>query len=555
MNMAVKAGAPPRDYADLHDLIRTLDDAGLLITVDIPINKDTELHPLVRWQFRGGLPADERKVWLFTNLTDAKGKKYDMPVLVGFLGSSPRVYSTGLGCSIEDSIDLWARALAEPIPPRVVDDAPCQEVVIEGEALDVPGQGLDGLPVPNSTPGWDNAPYLTALGYLTRDPETGVQNLGCYRAQVKAPRRLGMNTSTENRSGGYQHWLKYRERGEKMPCAYIIGGPPSVAYTGIWKMPEDQDELAVAGGLVGAPINVVRARTVDLLVPAEAEIVVEGFVDTEYLEPEAPFGESHGYVNPQEYNAVMEVTAITRRKDAVFTSYLSQLHPNETTSIRAVVQEVNYLEFLRGHLGIRGVIRVATHQPLTGNRRVLFVVLERDVPRTEVWRALYGMISQQASTGKIIIAVNDDIDPKNLDAVMWAMAFRASPHLDFEIVKHRVPGHGPSGAVQGGEDSALLVDATLKRDYPPIALPKREYMERAKDIWENQLGLGKIIPEAPWFGYALGDWPEELTREAERAVAGDYWETGRLQAQRRRNDVAMNTEVRDVPDPPGETSK
>ena len=127
-----------------------------------------------------------------------------------------------------------------------------------------------------------------------------------------------------------------------MPCAYIIGGPPAVAYGGIWKMPEDADELAVAGGLVGAPINVVRARTVDLLVPAEAEIVIEGFVDTEYLEPEAPFGESHGYVNPQEYNAVMEVTAITRRRDAVFTSYLSQLHPNETTSIRAVVQEFNY---------------------------------------------------------------------------------------------------------------------------------------------------------------------------------------------------------------------
>ena len=119
MKTAVKAGAPPRDYADLHDLIRALDDAGLLVTVDIPINKDTELHPLVRWQFRGGMPADERKAWLFTNVTDAKGKKYDMPVLIGFLGSSPRVYSTGLDCSIEDSIDTWARALGHPIPPQL----------------------------------------------------------------------------------------------------------------------------------------------------------------------------------------------------------------------------------------------------------------------------------------------------------------------------------------------------------------------------------------------------------------------------------------------------
>jgi 4-hydroxy-3-polyprenylbenzoate decarboxylase len=135
---------------------------------------------------------------------------------------------------------------------------------------------------------------------------------------------------------------------------------------------------------------------------------------------------------------------------------------------------------------------------------------------------------------------------------MWAIAFRASPHLDMEILQHQDRGHGPSESAREGDDSALLVDATLKQDYPPVALPKRQYMERAKDIWENRLGLPKIAPEAPWFGYALGDWPEALVQEAERAVAGDYWETGRLQAQRRRNDVAMNTEVRDVPDPPEE---
>ena len=549
MNTAPDSDAPTRAYADLHDLVRKLDDEGLLITVDIAIDKDTELHPLVRWQFRGGLAPDERKAWLFTNVTDAKGKKYDMPVLVGFLGSSPRVYAAGLGYPLDESIAAWERALAAPIAPVEVMDAPCHELVITGTDLNHPGNGLDGLPVPNSTPGWDNAPYLTALGYLTRDPDTGIQNLGCYRAQVKAPRRLGMNTSTESRAGGYFHWLKYKERGEPMPAAYIIGGPPAVAYAGIWKMPEDTDELAVAGGLVSAAINLVQAKTVDLLVPAEAEIVIEGFVDTDYLEPEAPFGESHGYVNRQEYNAVMEVTAITRRKNAIFTSYLSQLHPNETTAIRALVQEFNYVHYLRGQLGIKGVIRIVTHQPLTGNRRVLFVVLERSVPRTEVWRALYGMVSQQRNTGKIIIAVNDDIEPENLDSVLWAISFRASPHLDMKILKHQDRGHGPSSSVRNAADSALLVDATLKQDFPPVALPRREFMERAQEIWENQLGLETIKPEAPWFGYELGDWPEALVREAGRAVAGDYWETGRLNTQRRRKDVAMNTEVRDVPEP------
>ena len=165
--------ASARAYPDLHDLIDRLDAAGLLVRVDIAINKDTELHPLVRWQFRGGFAEADRKAFLFTNVTDAKGAKYDMPVLIGFLGSSPKVYEAGLGCSVAQSIETWSRALANPIAPREVTDAPCQQVVIEGAALNVPGQGLDGLPVPNSTPGWDNAPYLTALGYLTRDPETG----------------------------------------------------------------------------------------------------------------------------------------------------------------------------------------------------------------------------------------------------------------------------------------------------------------------------------------------------------------------------------------------
>src|SRR5262249_53446847 len=156
--------------------------------------------------------------------------------------------------------------------------------------------------------GWDNAPYLSAGHYITRDPDTGIQNIGNYRGQLKAPRRLGMNPSVELRAGIYTHWLKYRKRGEKMACAVVLGRPPAISYTAVQKLPENLDEMAVAGALAGAPINVVRAKTVELLVPAEAEIVIEGLIDTEWLEAEAPFGESHGYVNLQEYNAFMEVT-------------------------------------------------------------------------------------------------------------------------------------------------------------------------------------------------------------------------------------------------------
>ncbi len=306
--------ASARGYPDLHDHVLALYRAGRLVVVDEPINKDTEMHPLVRWQYRGGIPEAERKAFLFTQPTDGKGAHYDIAVLVAGLAANPDVYRIGFGRPLDEIGDAWVKALAAPIAPRVVTDAPCQEICITGDALDKPGNGLDGLPVPISTPGFDNAPYLSAGHYITKDPDTGLQNVGNYRGQLKAPRRLGMNPSVELRAGIYAHWLKYKARGEPMPCAVVVGAPPLISYAAVQKMPETLDEIWVAGALAGAPINVVRGKTVDLLVPAEAEIVIEGFIDTEYLEPEAPFGESHGYVNLQEYNAFMNVTAITRRQ-------------------------------------------------------------------------------------------------------------------------------------------------------------------------------------------------------------------------------------------------
>src|SRR6476619_5224441 len=110
---------------------------------------------------------------------------------------------------------------------------------------------------------------------LTRDPDSGVQNMGIYRGQVKAPRRLGMNPSLELRPGIYTHWEKMKKRRQKLPAAVVLGAPPCIAFASAQKVPETLDELHVAGALVGMPINVVKAKTVDLLVPAEAEIVVE----------------------------------------------------------------------------------------------------------------------------------------------------------------------------------------------------------------------------------------------------------------------------------------
>jgi 4-hydroxy-3-polyprenylbenzoate decarboxylase len=531
-----------RGYADLHEHVLALQRAGLLIVIDEPINKDNEMHPLVRWQYRGGIAEEDRRAFLFTQPTDGKGAHYDIAVLVAGLAANPEVYRIGFGRALAEIGPAWVKALAAPVEPRVVAAAPCQEICVIGNALDATGAALDGLPVPISTPGFDNAPYLSAGHYITKDPDSGRQNVGNYRGQIKAPRRLGMNPSVELRAGIYAHWLKYKARGEPMPCAVVVGCPPLVSYAAVQKLPEDLDELAVAGGLAGAPINVVRGKTVDLLVPAEAEIVIEGLIDTEFLEPEAPFGESHGYVNLQEYNAFMNVTAITRRRNAILTSFISQVTPSESSVIRRVAMEPLYLHHLRAVLGIDAVKRVAMHEPLTSLYAVIGIQFARGAAETEIWRALNGASTLHRFAGKWIIAVDEDIDPQNADALFWAMSYRCQPQHDLVVVPHKHPGHGPRGRRDGGESAAVLVNATLKGTYAPVALPKREFMERAKAIWER-LGLPALKPESPWHGYELGYWPDELERQARMAAASDYFALGRETSNQRRSDVAMNAPV------------
>ncbi len=537
--------APTRNYPDLHDHLDTLRAKNLLITVDEKIDKDSELHPLVRWAFVGGMKEEERKAFLFTNIVDGKGRKYEMPVVVGAIAANRAIYSAGMGAPVEEIDRKWENAIAHPVEPRIVNDAPCHEVVIEGKDLEGEGHGLDALPIPVSTPGFDAAPTLTATNVITRDPDTLVQNMGTYRAALKAPDRLVVRMATRvGGAGGYQHYLKHQKRGDKtMPCAIVLGCPPYVAFMGPQKLPLDVDEFKVAGGLAGGPINVVRARTVDLLVPAEAEVVIEGLIDTEYLEPEAPFGESHGHLALEEYNMPMRVTAITHRRNAVIPSYISQVAPSESSVIKRVSYEPLFLSHLRDTLGIKGVKRVSLHEKLTGLLRVTVISVAKGTSRTEIWRALNGAAFFKGDMGKITIAVSEDIDPDNADAILWAMAYRMNPIDDVQTVAHRGMGHGPQRESDSAEDSTLLMDATAKGDMPPLALPKREYMERAQKIWEK-LGLPPLRPEAPWFGYSLGDWLPEWDQAAERAATGRYLENGRISAQQRRKGLKPETKFR-----------
>jgi 4-hydroxy-3-polyprenylbenzoate decarboxylase len=174
--------------------------------------------------------------------------------------------------------------------------------------------------------------------------------------------------------------------------------------------------------------------------------------------------------------------------------------------------------------------------------RQICVIKMKKINQAHVWQALHSMVGYNPATGKMVIAVDEDIDPRNLDSLFWAMAFRMQPHRDVLIIRNRTPQMDPSVFPPGQEAghsldeiagaSAMLIDATRKWDYPPVSLPKKEYMERAKQLWER-LELPKLKPQEPWFGYNLGLWSEEDEAEAELAVKGEHYQTGAKRAQQR----------------------
>ena len=268
----------------------------------------------------------------------------------------------------------------------------------------------------------------------------------------------------------------------------------------------------------------------------DAEVIIEGLIDDEYLEPEGPFEVARvccSGVQPGDAGDCGYAASTAGDPFDHLASYASE-------SVSACGVRTAIFSHLRDTMSVKGVIRVSMHEPLTNLRRVVMVQFERGVAKTEIWRALYGVASLQPAVGKYVIAINEDIDPENGDAVFWALGYRANPALDVQILGHRARGHGP--VLKGVDsDSTLLIDATLKADMPPVALPKREFMEDAKALWES-LGLPELKPEAPWHGYSLGDWSDKWDAMAKRATDGEYLPQWRNQlaiaAQARATDAA-----------------
>lgn len=515
-------------YKSLREYLEALDKAGKLVTIKSPINKDTQIHPLVWLQYRG-LPKEQRKAFLFTNIFDARGKKYDVPGVWGALGGSPEIDAIALQCQRGETFDKIVQAFVHPIPPRSVPHGPVQEVVYRGDRLLQKG-GMDEFPVAIRHPGLDSGPIQSISNWVTKDPDTGVRNVGRYRSQVYAPDRLGIHMSGPTQHIAI-HWQKCRERGIPLPAAIVVGGPPNLIYVGPVSLPYGSDEYALAGALAGEPVELVKCKTIDLEVPANADFVIEGELTTEWLELEGPHGEGLGLLSGTELQPYFTIKCITHRKDPIWIGSLSHMGEGAGHEFASAL----LFKRLRYDLNLASVLAVS------GN----VIKMKAHTDQKEVWQAL----EAYSGMSKTVIAVDEDIDSEDDARVWWAINTRVEPHRDTRVIKFLAKDLKPSSYmpedemikvrhrqfeadVQLPETSRLLINATMKWPYPPLSLPKKEFMEEAIRIWEKE-GLPPLKLKTPWYSYDMGHWPKEWAEDAARAVKGEYYQTSEMRAKQR----------------------
>ena len=375
-----------------------------------------------------------------------------------------------------------------------------------------------------------------SICWITKDIETGINNIGTYNGYVLGPLRSSMQTFHGHI---LEHWKKCRHKGVPLQAAAVIGPVPAVCMVSVTRVPQGSDEMAIAGGIAGEPIEVVKCETIDVEVPASSEIVLEGEIPTDYKEPDPACGENTGYMIINESVYAFKIKCITHRKNPIWHNIISQFPPSESNVLRGVGVEGLMMSFLINSCGIPQVKEVAFHYCGGGWRLCVVRIQDIGGVRTHnstVWQALTATLSLSVDYPKIVVAVDNDIDPWDLDSVFWAVSSRYMPHRDTKIIQGRSATLDQSSAPYtldteqmryptslGGPQgaSAILMDATRKWDYTPLALPKRQYMERAREIW-YELGFPPLQPREPWFGRPLGLWPEQYQRQAELAEKGEF---------------------------------
>ncbi len=405
-------------------------------------------------------------VVLFKNV---KGSK--LPVLIN-IGASYDRLSLALGTTMENMVEEYSDAEARRVPVKEVSTGPVKEVILTGDKVDL---GILPITVHNEL---DAGRYISAGVTIVKDPDTGALNGGIYRLQVQGKAQLGFFVNPTNHA--YLITQGYRELGENMEVAVVIGHHPCFMMAGVSKLEGFGGEYEVAGGLLREPLEVVKGETVDLMVPAEAEIVIEGLVDPTKTRDEGPFGEWPRYYTGTGERPFIKVTAITMRKDAIFQD-LSAAH-NEHNMLGALPRMGSLLRRVRDVLPSVKAVNL----PISGGARAFCYISLSKRSDGEPKQAAFAALSTEPNI-KHVILVDDDIDVFNEHEVLWAVATRFEADKDLIIMPNCIGSHLIPTAYDitrikhGVMQTKLIFDATMPAKptpFPPKADVPRHVEEK-----------------------------------------------------------------------------
>lgn len=478
-------------YKNLQKFISALEKAGQLKRITAEVDPYLEITEIADRMSKTNGPA----------LLFEKVRGSDYPVLINAFGSYGRM-QMALHCNSFDEIGLKIFNLITTQPPKTfaekikalltlkdiakimpkeVSKAPCQAHMIKDGAL------LDALPILTCWPK-DGGPFITLPIVITKDPETGIQNAGMYRMHKFTNTTTGMHW--QYNKDGARHYRKYCELQQRMPVAVALGGSPAVTYAATAPLPPDIDEMLFAGFLEGEPVELVKAKTVDLLVPAEAEFVIEGYVDPGDETIEGPFGDHTGFYSAADRYPVFHVTCITTRDNPVYPATIVGKPPMEDCYMAKATERI-FLPFLKMLIPEIADIEL----PLEGvfhNCALVSIKKQYAGQAKKVISALWGL-GQMAST-KYIVVFDDDINLRDYSTVVWKLLNNVDPRRDLMIVEGPLDAldHSAPFANFGGK---MGIDATRKtkeegmgRDWPEEIKMSQDIIDRVTKRW-NEYGF------------------------------------------------------------------
>ncbi len=485
-------------YKGLSDYIKKLEAADELVRINIPVNRDLEITEITDRISKGS--AEQNKALLFENV-----EGFDTPVLINAFGSEKRMSMAlgvesleqlkdnlaalidlklpeGFGSAMGRATELLGALRAVGLKPNRVKKGACQEVVHTENA------SLDMIPALKCWPK-DGGRYITMMQVITRDPETNGRNVGMYRVQIFDEKTAAMHW--QRHKGGAEHERIAKKSGKPLiPAAIVLGGDPAQMWCASAPLPPGIDEYLLAGWLRGTPVQFVNCVTQDLEVPADAEIVIEGYVDPNDQRIEGPFGDHTGYYTPEDYFPTFHVTAITHRKDAVYPTTVVGIPPMEDKWMGKATERL-FLPLMKIFMGEI----VDVNMPAEGVFHNLIIVsIKKRFPGhpQKVISGLWGLGLMMLT--KAIVIVDEDVDVQDLSEVAWRALGNVDWRRDTMIMDGAVDqlDHSSFRDSFGGK---IGIDATRKgsqdghdREWPEELIMPKEITDLVDQKWSQYFG-------------------------------------------------------------------